>query len=473
MSRPRLFLHVGIDKTGTTAIQNALFANAELLADEGFAVVESNRMREYQAKHRLRWRQRGDASWAALEREAKKISKSGRSAIISNESLWMEPPEVFRTFGQAFPDHEPVVVVYVREQAEHLQSRALQRQKSAAKAWNLLDPEAFAAFARRPLQHLGFDQTFAGYEHALGAGCVRVRLYDRSNLVGGDVVLDFFDALGLGHRLDDVVRIDEPNQSLTVEMALVLQELVEQVPDDLKWGEVRDAARRLSAAGVGGRYFLTRAEVDEIRARFRAGNERLFERYLPGVESFRERDVWRLDGPVDLDSYRERVLDTARELPMLRAAGWNGNRRLGGRIFGDVFGQGTMTGTHTGSPVRVSTMSDADRARRTVSLYCPGHRPRIRRTFWSVDAVTAKRARISDPLVRIASCDAMSREMSERGRSTSRASWPFARTYRKRTSRSGPGAGCRSPSPVCGARISRKAANTFRVRPSHHVARTS
>ena len=43
MPRRKLLLHIGIHKTGTTAIQYLLLHNAKLLAEQGFLVPQSGR----------------------------------------------------------------------------------------------------------------------------------------------------------------------------------------------------------------------------------------------------------------------------------------------------------------------------------------------------------------------------------------------------------------------------------------------
>jgi hypothetical protein len=322
-STRRFVLHVGADKTGTTSIQFALERNVELLRRNGFHVLRSNRVRDDSGKHRLAWR-RAD--------EAAQLARADVSVIMSNETLWAQPDAVFERLAGAFPDHRPHVVLYVREQAEYLQSLALQHQKNVERAFDLADMDAFDALFERRRDHLDFERTCARYEQVLGPGTVSARLFERSSLVGGDAVLDFFDTIGLGSELDRVARPGETNRSLTVELAQLLQRHGDDLPDGVRFGELQDVACRLSANGLGSKYFLGRDRVDEIRSSYRESNQRFTTRWLANADRLPERDVWRTH-EAPLDEIERALLHVASTIPSLGDRGWHGDRRTADRIF--------------------------------------------------------------------------------------------------------------------------------------------
>lgn len=133
MARPKLFLHVGTHKTGTTSIQNVLdawsdrlFAAAGILYPSVGRAASAPRQHlslalAYAERHAV---DRPFAPHAALDTQTliaalkHEISMSGaQTVVLSSEEFWWRR-EIIEPLAQDFSDFDIVPVMYVRDYAE-------------------------------------------------------------------------------------------------------------------------------------------------------------------------------------------------------------------------------------------------------------------------------------------------------------------------------------------------------------------
>lgn len=200
MSQPRILLHIGMTKAGSSALQQALLLSRDALAARGVLYPRNPPGIGY-INHKLLlaalfdWRgsrtmhlppeQRppslepaSDAFLADLR--ATIAATAPRCVILSTESL-------FRTLPEPGPARLPelladlggpsTVVAYLRRPSEHYLSRLQQQLKASYEA-----PKPGARRYRAVLE---------SYEAMFGADALALRLYHRPALVGGDIVADF------------------------------------------------------------------------------------------------------------------------------------------------------------------------------------------------------------------------------------------------------------------------------------------
>ena len=333
---PKLILHVGTGKTGTTSIQVALKRNQEALANLGYHVVESRRTSPQLAKHKLDWRDPDDEGWLEFAAEAERVLPTGRHLIISNEGLWRVDPDSLRHMASVFKGYEPMVVLYVREQVEWVQSSLLQKQKKVKKRkrFDLSKTEKLGRrMRRRPLDYLKLCQ---GMESALGEGSVHARFFNRSAFVDGDLLVDFFHAIGVPdpHALD--LAQGENNPSMAAQFAAILAKVKKGSGDlSLRNKPLQDLACRLTANGVGSRYFMTREQVEELRASFRESNQVFVKTYLKNATSLPEKNAWVNADDESVEVIEARMMEIINRLTLLGSAGWSGQQRSAGKIFAE------------------------------------------------------------------------------------------------------------------------------------------
>lgn len=330
---PRLILHVGTGKTGTTSIQVALRANEEALLDRGFHVVETNRPFARSAKHKIAWADPADPGWDELAEEVERVRPTGRAVVLSNEALWQADPEGLRHLARVFEGYTPTVVLYVREQAEFVQSLLLQKQKKPEKAVDLSDRDKVDRWIGR--RQLDYHEVCATLEGIFGKGSVNARLFDRSAFLEQDLLLDFLHTIGVPDPASLDLQQTDANPSIASEFAPILARHRNDPDKDLRYEHLQDIACRLTANGLGSRYFLPRDHVEAIRNRYRESNRLFASTYLQNAYALPERDAWtHSDGPGEQE-LEATLLGIAKRVPTLGQRGWTGARRVGRRLFLD------------------------------------------------------------------------------------------------------------------------------------------
>ncbi|GAA1478616.1 hypothetical protein GCM10009623_30620 [Nocardioides aestuarii] len=131
----RVFLHLGLQKTGTSYLQGVLQQNAGVLADQGLDLLPAGRREAFELMLVVRDRfnpERDPASAAgALERFSAALDAApGDRALVSQESLAASRPPQVRRLLDACGDREVHVVLTVRDLARQLPSSWQQELKS-------------------------------------------------------------------------------------------------------------------------------------------------------------------------------------------------------------------------------------------------------------------------------------------------------------------------------------------------------
>ena len=169
MSR-RLYVHVGLQKTGTSYLQAALLNSTAQLAEQGLDLVPPSKREcfELMVVIRNRYEARRDeaSDRATIERFAGQLDRApGSRAVFSQESLGAAKPAQIERLLEACGDREVHAVITVRDLARQLPSmwqedlkaggtsgfgayvRTLQEQERSGKAkapWIHLDPPTVA-----------------------------------------------------------------------------------------------------------------------------------------------------------------------------------------------------------------------------------------------------------------------------------------------------------------------------------------
>lgn len=145
--RRRVYLHLGLQKTGTSYLQGVMWENAARLADQGLDLLPRTRREAFELMLVVRERynaERDPASAAgALDRfSAELASAPGTRALVSQESLAAVRPGQARRLLEACGDREVHVVLTVRDLARQLPSSWQQELKSGK-------TEGYAEYLRR------------------------------------------------------------------------------------------------------------------------------------------------------------------------------------------------------------------------------------------------------------------------------------------------------------------------------------
>ena len=185
-----LILHVGMGKTGTTAIQNALWDNRDVLAECGVtyptigAVAKAHHLITPRCPPFLAhtgWRFLEVAEWAPM------LAQSGTNTILMSSELivWAEPDEVAE-FCAALSEHFHVkAAIYLRRQDNALMAGYNQMIKAGTQI------QTVEKLIDRQLSRQDYLAKIWPWEKALGAENLIVAPYERGQFHKGDLIDDF------------------------------------------------------------------------------------------------------------------------------------------------------------------------------------------------------------------------------------------------------------------------------------------
>ena len=187
-----IILHIGLNKTGTSSIQDFLALNAHTLLSEGLCYPKTGR--DGAAHHVL-------SRWIATPEAERDLNKSPLAkalraeiegmplVVLSSEDLHTHGVRGARVLTRLFEGHRVRVVLYLREHLSYLASW-YQQNIQASHLSSGFDTFCYLTF--KPMHRIA-----DAWAEGLGAENVITRLYDRSSLIGGDVLKDFAQVIGV------------------------------------------------------------------------------------------------------------------------------------------------------------------------------------------------------------------------------------------------------------------------------------
>jgi hypothetical protein len=128
--RPPLFIHAGLHKTGTTALQIALNSHTEQLESAGILYPRSGIPKGLEGHHNLAWQitrdRRFRTEFGTIDDAASEIAAHAGPAVLSSEDFEtiLDQPKKFDPFvtHSALKGHRLVLVIYLREQSAYFRS---------------------------------------------------------------------------------------------------------------------------------------------------------------------------------------------------------------------------------------------------------------------------------------------------------------------------------------------------------------
>lgn len=190
----RLILHVGRHKTGTSAVQHHCSSVRETLKQQGViypvaGTIEPNGRRtpahHYLARQTHR-RHHDPDQFAALQRDFFAEIEGYDTVIVSSEGFQnLRRLNLLDRFFDGFEGFEVTVICYLREYLSYLVSSYRQMVQNQPR---------FMTFSDYCSRDFRIDDFLSDWG---AVGTMITRPFDRDKLLGGDIVLDFFDQLGL------------------------------------------------------------------------------------------------------------------------------------------------------------------------------------------------------------------------------------------------------------------------------------
>lgn len=275
-----LVIHIGSQKTGTTAIQSFLNANQPLLKKRGVSYVSAGR--KHIAHNPIVRPLLTGSGQDILKNIREEISGDPSCThIISSEMFFRG--RVGQILGEGLQDlnQDVKVIGYLRRPDVYAEAMYKQKVKNGRIDSN---PKTFLAKFRTSLHYKGILDTFT---RSFGAGSVSVRPFERVHLKSGDVVHDFLEQVGLDYSDDFKDPSSTSNKSLSRAVSeqlglvnrhtsyntkVMIREIIREAdPDTLQSGDVYEMETR--------RKILSdlKDEMNSIAREYNGGQERLFQ----------------------------------------------------------------------------------------------------------------------------------------------------------------------------------------------------
>lgn len=300
----RLILHIGTHKTGSTSLQAFLCENRGRLAQAGYdfplMAVQPNGVKEGRngnflypyvldqldpKKNSKNQRERMQANVQSF------LSAAGKTEtmILSEERIWHEGaqderywPVLRALFDEAGFDCVDVVV-YLRRQDRFITSLWNQKVKDASKEQGTLKEYAFSD---ESLNAMDYGAVIEKLEGIFGREHIVVRVFDRAELVDGDIRRDFCHALNIPLDPGFAFPYERLNPGLTPAVAEV-KRLINTTAEYNDVGNfLRFAAESVSALEGAPSSRLRPEDARALLDRYAAGNARIAREYLQREELF-------------------------------------------------------------------------------------------------------------------------------------------------------------------------------------------
>ncbi|WP_298637105.1 hypothetical protein [uncultured Umboniibacter sp.] len=215
--RQKLFLHIGLHKTGSTSLQKAFFDNRCELADLGVGYLAKKPNGDLGPSHNyLSYHDEPERGARLFQPESLKAHLSELRQprlVLSTENFsWIFESSEVEKLQQVLSDYDVSVVMYLRRQDQqavsHFQEASkweVGRLKPAKKFYSLSENRALPPIKPgKTSKYLDYFHRWKLWADAFGVENVRVKIFDRNQLVGGDVVTDFCSLIDLDWAPKDV-----------------------------------------------------------------------------------------------------------------------------------------------------------------------------------------------------------------------------------------------------------------------------
>lgn len=261
-------IHIGLHKTGTTAIQYVMAKNADLLRDRGVLYPSSGR--QGAGHHRLAWSLWRDPSllplWDDLRTE---IEGENRVVLSSEDFEFLQTSDRWQTLCDLL-DTTPDVVCFLRPQADYLLSSYLQHVESG-------HTYSFDEHLPKMKRRLDYESHLESIATVVGVDRLAVRVYDRKTLIGDFLSLLDVDPEGL--MMPKVA-----NPSLSEAGFNIMLDVNKVVADAETRRTIADSVLRHASGDKPN--LLPGERRQEITEWFRDGNRNVARRFLGRSELF-------------------------------------------------------------------------------------------------------------------------------------------------------------------------------------------
>lgn len=297
-SKKRVYIHIGFEKTGSTAIQDYCAANSDALARKGiFYPADKSAPLVYDRTH---WPivavfsetnkfvpPQKQLTVTELKKSIDEVIQSSKceNIVFSAEpfSSMLLDNEVLSRLKDVFQGYEVKIVAYIRRQDSFFISH-ISNYVKGGRFLKLSDKITLenAEVHYQNADRYDFDRILGRWATVFGEDNLIVRAFESPSLLNNDVVADFLDILGIDYR--QMPESNRSNESLKIEPLLFLNMLNVGASTALLEGYrakvinalTRYPTKRLEQALISNTFRM------EIVRMYEASNKKVARRYFKG-----------------------------------------------------------------------------------------------------------------------------------------------------------------------------------------------
>jgi hypothetical protein len=280
----KLWLHIGSPKTGSSSIQDFLFANRNELVKAGFTTLTPGPRQA--SANRLAASIGGRNKHAPVDVAKDCFARARRDApqdaVLSSEEFYLEgPAKLAHVLAPHIAEHDADVqiVLYLRRQDLFIDSFYSQRRKTGRFRGTL--KEFALGFAARELNYVAMvDQWRAAFPNA----GLHLRRFERTRFPKGDIVNDFMQVIGHADLADTLERPERRNTAPNSDVIALMDMLSEA--GEFNTTRIYRLMEERGFPDTGARKtFVDDATRKTLLAHYADGNEALRAKFFPEDDS--------------------------------------------------------------------------------------------------------------------------------------------------------------------------------------------
>lgn len=306
-----VYLCIGTMKTGTSSLQSFMKNNAQALANQGYCYPKNHIPRRNIFNRNAFFliykpytdeEPSADEIWTKGMEQMEQLAKEYDNIVLSDEliwhyssrreNFWQRTKEAFEKIGC-----QVKIVVYLRRQDELVQSLWNQNVKSGER-WNITFEE-FIEKKKYRYFPLNYYKKLTQIADVMGKENMIVRVYERGQFEGNDLIIDYTKTLGI--ELNDDFQMLDATTNLSLQGNFVeIRRMVNGVP---AYQEMPDFLRKVLTKASS-----ERNEVDPVEKTSFFNHEKqlaFLKRYAKSNEKVAREFLGREDGILFYKSINE------------------------------------------------------------------------------------------------------------------------------------------------------------------------
>ncbi len=282
----KLYVHIGLHKTGSTFIQNFCTANRDLLASQGICYPRS--ATKWKGHHVLAWSfgikhphySEADGSTEELT-NAIKQEADGSDILISSEDFEFMGPLEMKALRQNFQGFEIKIISYLRRQDSYLESTYAQhvRMENIRFSGDIRDFYMKFDF----MQRYNYLSLLRIWESHFDDKAIVARPYQRSQFKNGSLLKDFCDTTAIHLNTEFLLPPKEDaNISLSSDILAALSQINKIEINSEDRAEIIRILAKYSRTDAPNN--LTPRNAADFQALFNLTNKRVAARFMGRVD---------------------------------------------------------------------------------------------------------------------------------------------------------------------------------------------